>query len=80
MLNGLAQVLVKMTTRGVPDAYQGCVLWDLRFVDPYNRGPIDFKHRGALLSEIEIRSQQDCRDLLQNWLDALIKLISSGKF
>jgi (1->4)-alpha-D-glucan 1-alpha-D-glucosylmutase len=46
MLNGLA---------GVPDFYQGCELWDLRFVDPDNQGPIDFKHRGPQLSEIEIR-------------------------
>jgi hypothetical protein len=46
-LNGLAQVLVKMTTRGVPDSYQGCVLWDLRLVDPYNRGP-SISNIGAL--------------------------------
>lgn len=78
MLNGLAQVLVKMTSPGVPDFYQGCELWDLRFVDPDNRGPVDFKHRATLLSEIETQSGQDtlrfCRGLVQNWHDGRIKL------
>jgi (1->4)-alpha-D-glucan 1-alpha-D-glucosylmutase len=78
MSNGLAQVLVKMTSPGVPDFYQGCELWDLRFVDPDNRGPVDFEHRAALLREIETRSQQDtlrfCRVLVRNWHDGRIKL------
>ena len=78
MVNGLAQVLMKMTSPGVPDFYQGCELWDLRLVDPDNRGPVDFKHRTALLSEIETRSQQDtlrfCRDVVQNCHDGRIKL------
>jgi (1->4)-alpha-D-glucan 1-alpha-D-glucosylmutase len=78
MINGLAQILVKMTWPGVPDFYQGCELWDLRFVDPDNRGPVDFKHRAALLAEIETRSRQDvlqfCRDATQNWHDGRIKL------
>jgi len=78
MLNGLAQVLVKMTSPGVPDFYQGCDLWDLRLVDPDNRGPVDFNHRAALLDEIEKRSKQDLsrlgRELVQNWHDGRIKL------
>ena len=78
MLNGLVQVLVKMTSPGVPDFYQGCELWDLRLVDPDNRGPVDFAHRAALLNEIETRSQQDTlrfgRELVQNWHDGRIKL------
>ena len=78
MLNGLAQVLVKMTSPGVPDFYQGCDLWDLRLVDPDNRGPVDFTHRAALLDEIEKRSKQDplrlARELVQNWQDGRIKL------
>src|SRR5271156_22308 len=78
MLNGLAQVLVKMTSPGVPDIYQGCDLWDFRLVDPDNRGPVDFRHRAALLDEIEKRSKQDplrvARELLQNWHDGRIKL------
>jgi (1->4)-alpha-D-glucan 1-alpha-D-glucosylmutase len=78
MLNGLAQVLVKMTSPGVPDIYQGCDLWDFRLVDPDNRGPVDFRHRAALLDEIEKRSKQNplrlARELVQNWHDGRIKL------
>lgn len=78
MVNGLAQVLVKMTSPGVPDFYQGCELWDLRLVDPDNRGLVDFKHRVVLLNELETRSRQDtlqyCREIVQNWQDSRIKL------
>jgi (1->4)-alpha-D-glucan 1-alpha-D-glucosylmutase len=78
MLNGLAQVLVKMTSPGVPDIYQGCDLWDLRLVDPDNRGPVDFNRRSALLDEIEKRSKPDplrfVGELFQNWHDGRIKL------
>jgi (1->4)-alpha-D-glucan 1-alpha-D-glucosylmutase len=78
MVNGLAQVLVKMTSPGVPDFYQGCDLWDLRLVDPDNRGPVNFNHRDALLSEIEKGSNADplgfSRKLLENWRDGRIKL------
>src|ERR1700723_4379670 len=55
MLNGLAQALVKMTSPGVPDFYQGCDLWDFRLVDPDNRGPVDFTNRAPFLEEIEKR-------------------------
>jgi (1->4)-alpha-D-glucan 1-alpha-D-glucosylmutase len=78
MLNSLAQVLVKMTSPGVPDFYQGCDLWDLRLVDPDNRGPVDFDHRATVLDEIEKRSKQDrsrlVGELVQNWDDGRIKL------
>jgi (1->4)-alpha-D-glucan 1-alpha-D-glucosylmutase len=74
----LAQILVKMTSPGVPDFYQGCELWDLHLVDPDNRGPVDFERRAGLLSEIETQSQHDNvqfgRDLVQNWHDGRIKL------
>jgi maltooligosyltrehalose synthase len=62
MVNGLAQILVKMTSPGVPDLYQGCELWDLRLVDPDNRGPVDFTLRADFLREIETRSRQDTGD------------------
>src|ERR1700723_1656040 len=29
MLNALGQTLIKITSPGVPDIYQGCELWDL---------------------------------------------------
>src|SRR5439155_9405301 len=53
MLNSLAQVLVKMTSPGVPDFYQGCDLWDLRLVDPDNRGPVVSINAPAFFTESE---------------------------
>ncbi|MDQ1375622.1 MAG: (1-_4)-alpha-D-glucan 1-alpha-D-glucosylmutase [Actinomycetota bacterium] len=48
---GLAQQLLKLTSPGVPDVYQGTELWDLSLVDPDNRRPVDFDLRRRLLSE-----------------------------
>lgn len=52
-LNGLAQTLIKCTAPGVPDTYQGSELWDLRLVDPDNRGVVDYGNRRALLAELQ---------------------------
>lgn len=51
-VNSLAQTLLKLTSPGVPDIYQGSELWELRLVDPDNRGPVDFASRRKLLEEL----------------------------
>jgi (1->4)-alpha-D-glucan 1-alpha-D-glucosylmutase len=51
-VNSLTQVLVKLTSPGVPDIYQGNELWDLSLVDPDNRRPVDFDLRRRLLAEL----------------------------
>jgi (1->4)-alpha-D-glucan 1-alpha-D-glucosylmutase len=51
--SSLAQVLLKMTSSGVPDLYQGTELWDSSLVDPDNRRPVDFALRQRLLGEME---------------------------
>ena len=52
-MNSLAQTLLKCTAPGVPDTYQGSEIWDLRLVDPDNRGPVDYESRQAMLAELE---------------------------
>jgi len=52
-INSLAQTLMKHTSPGVPDLYQGSELWDLSLVDPDNRRPVDYELRRKLLAEIE---------------------------
>ncbi len=52
-INSLAQTLIKFTTPGVPDTYQGSELWDLRLVDPDNRGPVDYEIRQSMLAELD---------------------------
>ena len=43
--NSLAQLILKLTSPGVPDTYQGTELWDFSLVDPDNRRPVDFELR-----------------------------------
>ena len=47
--NALAMALLRLTSPGVPDVYQGTELWDLSLVDPDNRRPVDFALRRELL-------------------------------
>ena len=48
----LALTLLKLTSPGVPDVYQGTEVWDLSLVDPDNRRPVDYAARERLLAEI----------------------------
>jgi len=78
MLNSLSQTLIKITSPGVPDFYQGTELWDLSLVDPDNRRPVDFEKRRAMLAGIREREGADIGRLVQDLLstreDGRIKL------
>ena len=50
-LNSLSQTLLRLTTPGVPDLYQGNEFWDFSLVDPDNRRPVDFPARVAALDD-----------------------------
>lgn len=50
--NAIGQILIKITAPGIPDIYQGCELWDLSYVDPDNRRPVDYKIRKKYLDQI----------------------------
>ena len=52
MLNSLSMALVKLTSPGVPDFYQGNEIFDLSLVDPDNRRPVNYARRRALLDEL----------------------------
>ena len=53
MLNSLSMTLVKLTSPGAPDFYQGTELFDLSLVDPDNRRPVDYVRRRALLEQLQ---------------------------
>jgi (1->4)-alpha-D-glucan 1-alpha-D-glucosylmutase len=77
MVNGLSQTLLKIASPGVPDFYQGSELWDLRLVDPDNRGPIDFGKRVAALhsvANLDTAYSVTLRELVEHWPDGCIKL------
>jgi (1->4)-alpha-D-glucan 1-alpha-D-glucosylmutase len=48
----LGQLLLKLTSPGVPDIYQGDELEDLSLVDPDNRRPVDWPARRAALAAL----------------------------
>ncbi len=51
--NSLSQCLLKLTSPGVPDIYQGNELWDLSLVDPDNRRPVDYARRRRELKALQ---------------------------
>ena len=51
-INSLTLLMLKLTSPGIPDMYQGTELWDLSLVDPDNRRPVDYSLRRRLLSEL----------------------------
>ncbi len=78
VINSLSATLVKICSPGVVDFYQGTELWDLSYVDPDNRRPVDFEWRSKLLEELTACATQDLGGLLKNLLgsasDGRIKL------
>lgn len=52
IFNSLSQTLLKITSPGIPDFYQGNELWDFSLVDPDNRRPVDFGLRKLMLDEL----------------------------
>jgi (1->4)-alpha-D-glucan 1-alpha-D-glucosylmutase len=69
--HALTQVILKLTSPGVPDLYQGSELWDFSLVDPDNRRSVDFARRGACLESVETASP---KELLEKWRDGRIKM------
>ncbi|MDF3073564.1 MAG: treY [Alphaproteobacteria bacterium] len=65
----LAQLALKATLPGVPDFYQGCEGWDLSFVDPDNRRPVDYAQRHSMLSH-----QEDWTELCGDWRNGVVKI------
>jgi (1->4)-alpha-D-glucan 1-alpha-D-glucosylmutase len=78
IFNSLSQVLVKITSPGIPDFYQGSELWDFNLVDPDNRRPVDFEKRKMFLKAIcgrnPCRSGELLSDLLRERENGKIKL------
>jgi (1->4)-alpha-D-glucan 1-alpha-D-glucosylmutase len=73
-LNGLSQIVLKLTVPGAPDIYRGCELWDLSLVDPDNRRPVDFAARQRLLEEVKQAGSKAVPSFAANWADGRIKL------
>jgi (1->4)-alpha-D-glucan 1-alpha-D-glucosylmutase len=78
IFNSLSQTLLKITSPGVADLYQGTELWDLNLVDPDNRRPVDFENRKRFLRKIKEKGKKDILNLINELIstkkDGIIKL------
>jgi len=78
IFNSLSQTLIKITSPGVPDFYQGREMWDLFLVDPDNRRLVNFEKRKKALSKIIDSSNSNFKSSLsyyyKNITDGKIKL------
>lgn len=79
MYNSLSQTLLKITSPGIPDFYQGTELWDFSLVDPDNRRPIDYEKRIAIMQDIKreeskVPLMQLAKKLVYERNDGCIKL------
>jgi (1->4)-alpha-D-glucan 1-alpha-D-glucosylmutase len=63
-LNSLAQTILKLTSPGVPDIYQGTEAMSLALVDPDNRRPVDYIANARLFDELSQLSAEDARSRL----------------
>lgn len=68
VVNGYAQLTLKLTVPGIPDIYQGTDFWDFSLGNPDNRRAVDFNARAASL---EAALSPDM--LLQTWPDGRAK-------
>jgi (1->4)-alpha-D-glucan 1-alpha-D-glucosylmutase len=84
-LNGLGQTLLKLTSPGVPDIYQGNDVWDFSLVDPDNRRPVDYARRAQLLEQLEGAAADPAgvpallEDMLANIADGRAKLYATWR-
>jgi malto-oligosyltrehalose synthase/4-alpha-glucanotransferase len=78
IINSLTQLMLKATTPGIPDFYQGTELWDLSMVDPDNRRPVNFRKRlqwlGKLIENDRNDPENSFAELYSNRRDGRIKL------
>jgi len=86
MFNSLGQTLLKMTSPGIPDFYQGTEIWDFSLVDPDNRRPVNFNLRKELLAALKKKIESPGADLkefakrlIQDWRDGGPKLYVTYK-
>ncbi|MBI5631865.1 MAG: malto-oligosyltrehalose synthase [Nitrospirae bacterium] len=84
LFNSLSQTLLKITSPGVPDFFQGTEIWEFSLVDPDNRRPVDYTLRTKMLHDLkalELRFDPPylLTELLRSKEDGRIKLYVTYK-
>jgi malto-oligosyltrehalose synthase/4-alpha-glucanotransferase len=91
VINSLSQIILKLTSPGIPDIYQGCEHWDLSLVDPDNRRPVDFNyHQNLFTTKSSLKTLWDNKfnGQIKIWLTQLLlqerrvnsQLFAKGKY
>jgi (1->4)-alpha-D-glucan 1-alpha-D-glucosylmutase len=65
--SSIGQLVLRLTSPGVPDIYGGDELWYLALVDPDNRRPIDWGRRADLLAHLAAGGAPD-RETVKLWV------------
>ncbi|NDP39619.1 MAG: malto-oligosyltrehalose synthase [Rhodoferax sp.] len=73
-LNSLSTTLLKFTSPGVPDVYQGHETINLTLVDPDNRRPVDFESLNQSLASLETLDPAQLPALMATPQDGQAKL------
>ncbi len=71
LFNSLSQLVLRLTSPGAPDIYQGTEMWDFSLVDPDNRRPVDYGLRRAVLAEMRERTEDEQMALAGELLDTI---------
>ena len=86
LFNSLSQALIKLTSPGVPDIYQGNESWEFSLVDPDNRHTVDFARLQTMLHGLETPAASDdgtlaqqARQLVRSMEDGRIKLYLTSR-
>jgi (1->4)-alpha-D-glucan 1-alpha-D-glucosylmutase len=76
--NSLVQLVLKLTSPGIPDIYQGSELWELNLGDPDSRRPVDYASRAEQLASVRAALDADrggsLRKYFAQWRDGSIKM------
>lgn len=64
-LNSLSQCVLKLTSPGIPDIYQGSEVFKFNLVDPDNRQPVDYAYNNSLFEKIQNIPEESEPDVLK---------------
>ncbi len=76
--NSLSQCLLKLTSPGVPDIYQGNELWEFSLADPDNRRPVDYMTRKEELAQ-QFRLAGESPQALLEYVSGLMTNLDDGR-
>jgi 4-alpha-glucanotransferase len=65
IINSMTQTILKLTVPGVPDTFQGSEQWNLSFVDPDNRRPVNYEQLSDTLDKMIRDARKDPAELME---------------